>query len=388
MNKKMKFTFVAMAALLLAFGLTGCEKENEVEDTSNSDQLIAINAQYVDKVVVPTYDSLANASIRLYDAVGALKLNKTDANLAKVAALWKSTRVFWEESEAFLYGPVDVLGIDPHIDTWPMVESSFQAIINNATLISSLNDSNGDKLVSATSDGEDGVLGFHSLEYTLFRDGEVRPASAISDAELIFALAVAGDLRNQCCMIIAGWLGESQIGSTRASYAKRASNYDELAEKYTTPYASTMKSTPNSVYASALASTAAILDGAIDIANEVATAKIGKPYNGASDDDKNYIESKYSYNSKVDFAGNIRSIQNAYLGAISSSNSASVSTYLKAKNTALDSEVKAAINEAITKIEAIQNFEVNANSASTLSAMNACLMLLEKLEKAKVALGE
>lgn len=388
MKRKLRFALTAMTMIALAFGFASCESDEDVEDTSNEQQLLDINAQYVDAVVLPTYKSLSNSSIDLYEAIVDLKGAKTDDNVKKVAELWKSTRVFWEESEAFLFGPVDVLGIDPHIDTWPMVETSFNSIINDETWIEKLNSADGDKLVSGTSDGEDGVLGFHSIEYIIFRNGNVRSADAISDKELIFAVAVAGDLRNQCCMIEAGWLGESAIGTEKANYVKRASNYSELERHYATPYATTMKSTPNNIYSSALASTKAIIDGAIDIADEVGAAKIGKPYNGASEDDKNYIESKYSYNSKVDFAGNIQSIKNAYLGAIAGSNTKSVSNYLKAKNASLDSELKSAIDDAITKIDAIENFEINAASTSTKTAMEACQVLLEKLEQAKVALGE
>lgn len=388
MNRKIRFVLTTMVAMALTFSFASCESDEDVEDTSNEQQLVNINTQYVDGVVLPTYKSLSNSSIELYKAITNLKANKTDENVAKVAELWKSTRVFWEESEAFLFGPVDVLGIDPHIDTWPMVETSFNSIINNNDWIQKLDSSDGDKLVSGTSDGEDGVLGFHSIEYIIFRNGKVRAASEITDKELIFAVAVAGDLRNQCCMIEAGWLGESGIGTEKAEYVKRTSNYSELQKHYSTPYATTMKVAPNNIYSSALASTKAIIDGAIDIADEVGAVKIGKPYNGASEEDKNYIESKYSYNSKVDFAGNIRSIQNAYLGGVSTTNSNSVSNYLKSKNASLDQEIKEAIGDAITKIDAIDGFETNAASSSTKTAMEACQVLLKKLEKAKIALGE
>lgn len=388
MNRKIRFVLTTMVATALTFSFASCESDEDVEDTSNEQQLVNINTQYVDGVVLPTYKSLSNSSIELYKAITNLKANKTDENVAKVAELWKSTRVFWEESEAFLFGPVDVLGIDPHIDTWPMVETSFNSIINNNDWIQKLDSSDGDKLVSGTSDGEDGVLGFHSIEYIIFRNGKVRAASEITDKELIFAVAVAGDLRNQCCMIEAGWLGESGIGTEKAEYVKRTSNYSELQKHYSTPYATTMKVAPNNIYSSALASTKAIIDGAIDIADEVGAVKIGKPYNGASEEDKNYIESKYSYNSKVDFAGNIRSIQNAYLGGVSTTNSNSVSNYLKSKNASLDQEIKEAIGDAITKIDAIDGFETNAASSSTKTAMEACQVLLKKLEKAKIALGE
>ena len=56
-----------------------------------------------------------------------------------------------------------------------------------------------------------------------------------------------------------------------------------------------------------------IIDGCMDISDEVGTSKIGKPHTG---EDKNYIESPYSENSITDFYDNILSIQNSYMGGI------------------------------------------------------------------------
>lgn len=386
MNKKVRNLLLSMSLSLMALGLTSCEKEVEVADNSNSDELTAINSQFVDGTVLPTYASLSDAAIQLYGALKTLRGSKTDANVAAAAALWNTTRVYWEESEAFLFGPVDVLGIDPHIDTWPMAEEAFVSLMKNETLVRSYDNGDGDKNVSST-DNEDGLLGFHSIEYILFRDGKIRKAAEITELELIYVVAVAGDLRNQCCLIEAGWLGESGISDEKLGYAKRAFNFDELGRYYSTSFSKTMKETPNSKFSSARSSSVAILDGCIDIADEVGTMKIGAPYNGASDDDKNYIESKFSYNSKVDFAGNIRSIQNAYLGGIPSKRGASVSDLIKKLNPSLNGEVKTGIDNAIAKIDAMQNFETNAqNNSSVQAAMEACLDLLEKLETAKSTL--
>ncbi len=387
MNKKLKSFLFAFASVALTCSFTACEEEATIPDTSNSDELKSINKQYVENVVLPTYAALADATVDLYQAVTNLKAHKNDANVQVVADKWKSTRIYWEESEAFLFGPVDELGIDPHIDTWPMAISAFNNLMNDAGFIQSINNENGDKTV-ALADNEDGVLGFHSIEYTIFREGKIRKASDISDTEMIFAVAVAGDLRNQCCLIELGWVGESGISAKKLEYAKRANNYALLGGEATSQYASKMLSTPNAVYTSALGATVAILDGCIDIADEVGSMKIGKPFNGANDEDKNYIESQFSYNSKVDFAGNIRSIENAYLGGIPSKRGTSVSDYLKSKNASLDTQIKTAITDALAKINAIENFEINAQSASTEAAMNACIELGDLLDQAKVVIRE
>ncbi len=394
MNKKIKLSFFAFALVVLAGSFTSCEKEQKIADTSNSEELKAINKQYVNNVVLPTYASLTDETIKLYEALKTLKGSKTDANVKAAADLWKSSRVFWEESEAFLFGPVDQLGVDPHIDTWPMSVSAFNDQVSQENFINSINNEDGDKAISVVNN-DDGVLGFHCIEYILFRDGAVRKASAINENELIYAVAAAGDLRNQCSLIELGWLGES-ISAEKLGYAKRSNNYDALnsgtnedGDKVIANFAKVMTETPNATMTSALLSTEEILDGCFTIADEVATAKIGKPYNGASDEDKNYIESQFSHNSIVDFAGNIRSIENAYLGGLPGKRGKSVSEYVKSKDSSLDTQIKASITDVIAKIDAIKNFEINAQeNAQVKAAMEACIELGELLEDAKVAIRD
>lgn len=129
-----------------------------------------------------------------------------------------------------------------------------------------------------------------------------------------------------------------------------------------------------------------ILQGCIDIADEVGNTKIGRPHMGSSLEDKNYIESPYSLNSIEDFADNIRSVRNAYLG--SRTGDASVSDYIKSVNANADAEVRKAIENAITAIELIpEPFAKNATGALSESAMKAAGdTLVAALEKAMSAL--
>jgi hypothetical protein len=110
-----------------------------------------------------------------------------------------------------------------------------------------------------------------------------------------------------------------------------------------------------------------ILQGCIDIADEVGNTKIGRPHQGSTVDDRNYIESPYSLNSIEDFVDNIKSIRNAYCGANSSD--ASVSKYIKSVNPDLDARVQSAIENAISAISAIP--EPFAKNASGSVAGNA-----------------
>jgi Uncharacterized iron-regulated protein len=385
MKKIFKLSFTALAALALVCGMTACEENPDIDDSAKDEEYKAITKQYVDKTVLSTYANLSEASLDLYASIVALKADKTNANVQKAADDWIKARDYWEKSEAFLFGPVDQLGIDPHIDTWPMAVDAFNSLMANETLVRSYAAEDGDIKVSST-ENEDGLLGFHSIEYIIFRNGNVRNASEITELELIYAVAVAGDLRNQCCLIEVGWLGETSISSEKLNYAKRAFNYEQLGEEAATEYAKVMKETPNATYKTALGACTAILDGCITIADEVGSMKIGKPHTG---EDESYIESPFSYNSQVDFAGNIVSIENAYLGGADANNRGeSVSGYIKERDAALDTQIKEKIADTIAKIYAIDQFEINYASNETKLAMEACLDLMALLEKAKLVLRD
>ena len=130
-----------------------------------------------------------------------------------------------------------------------------------------------------------------------------------------------------------------------------------------------------------------ILQGCIDIADEVAEQKMGRPANGSNDDDKNYIESPYSLNSIVDFADNIRSIQNAYQG--SKDGDKSVSDFIASVNADKDKELKDAITAAITAIGKIpEPFAKNATGQATKDAINAVTKVSDLLSQASKILTE
>ena len=74
-------------------------------------------------------------------------------------------------SEAFLFGPVDALGLDPNMDSWPLDQD---AIVNHLSSgnVSDLiwGDGDDDGKVEAAQN----IRGFHTLEFLLFKDGKAR----------------------------------------------------------------------------------------------------------------------------------------------------------------------------------------------------------------------
>lgn len=130
-----------------------------------------------------------------------------------------------------------------------------------------------------------------------------------------------------------------------------------------------------------------IIQGCIDIATEVGSQKIGRPANGTSSEDINYIESPYSQNSKTDFIDNIISIRNTYQGM--TSGDASVSDWIEVVDPVLDTEVRNAISTAIEKIQACPApFVDNRTAQAWKDAATYCNNdLVNALTKALTALS-
>lgn len=146
-------------------------------DESNDDKLAAIVNQYVDVVVLPTYKSLKEATETLYNKVETFRKNPSDANFSAAAQAWLNAREPWETSEAFLFGPVADKGLDPNMDSWPLDQAGIVQILKSGNY-SDLDwsgdyDEENDKIAAAQ-----GLRGFHTLEFLLFKDGEPRTVSA------------------------------------------------------------------------------------------------------------------------------------------------------------------------------------------------------------------
>ena len=134
------------------------------------------------------------------------------------------------------------------------------------------------------------------------------------------------------------------------------------------------------------AAMAAIVQGCIDIADEVGTSKIGAAHRG---EDPTYIESPYSQKSIIDFHNNIVSIQNAYLGGIEGQRDEtnSLHHYMHNLNAALDNEVMEAIDNALAKIDAMPApFVNNIGAAANGEAMEACAALSDVLDEVEEAI--
>ena len=356
------------------------DKNDPVGDDNMSAKeksLQAATRDYVDYTVLPTYEAMADAAIEMCDLCHTMQDNfaqgnLTTADIRKAGEAWKQARKSWELSEAFLFGPAANHNIDPHIDSWPLDKAAMENLLVQIR--------NGNPW-SLENNGGYGLIGFHSVEYMLFELSEDENTSlvhstAYTPEELEYLVAVADDLCQQCVCLEACWAGTDNLSERKQEIL------DEAELDYGETYGWEMKNagSPGSRFKTYQEAAEEILQGCIDIADEVGNTKIGRPHMGSTTEDKNYIESPYSLNSIEDFADNIRSIKNAYLGTRGSS----VSDYVKSVDNDTDAAVRRAIDDAITAIEQIREpFAKYATGAESEAAMEAAgSTLVEALEGA------
>lgn len=141
---------------------------NKLGDNSRYQDIVD---NFVDAVVVPTYKSLKERNEALYQSVLKFKNSPSDANFANACNAWLEAREPWEKSEAFLFGPVDALGLDPNMDSWPLDQDNIVQILNSGNY-DNLDWSDGDD--DDTIEAVQSVRGFHTLEFLLFKDGQPR----------------------------------------------------------------------------------------------------------------------------------------------------------------------------------------------------------------------
>lgn len=373
----LKKALMMIALLGITCGFAACSDDKDDPDPNQLDtRKTAIITQYVNGVVIPTYRSLADEAVELATLCEELRQNPSQSKVDECCESWISARKYWELSEAFLFGAAADYNIDPHIDSWPLQKSQLDNILANDALIDALDEDGAGADAFATLGY--GLLGFHAVEYVLFRDGAPRKVSEITEAELIYNAAVAQDLANQTIRLEASWAGMANISSAKQN------RLEEFELEPSFNYGENMITagmTGNTLYKTQLAAMEQILTGASDISDEVGNTKITDPVNSGNVLD---VESWYSWNSIADFTDNIRSVRNAYYGSLDGSvGNNSMAAYINKVNSSLDSNVRKAIDNAINEISSMPApFRNHLTKAETQKAVDACNTLLDALDAA------
>lgn len=309
----------------------------------------------VANVIVPTYKQLADDVEDLEKTLNGLTVNTiTQAQIDKACQDFKAARKNWERSEAFLGGAASDFDIDPTIDSWPL---------NRSLLLNYFNNGMNDEMLEDAS-----ILGFHALEFILFRNGQNRKVAELQGndtyvnfekitgaQELAYAQTICTLLKQRCYQLQVAWEGETASNANRMAVVKaagldyRTASGLSYGDNLTKAGISGSKSTFPTLKA-AIAQVLSDDEGScLAICNEVGTAKIANPFSAG---DIAYVESPYSYNSITDFRDNIRSIRNIWLGSTDkTANTYSFHTFFASVNAdKVNSAVEGAYVSAIERI--------------------------------------
>ena len=402
MNKLIKGACLLMGVATL--GLASCSDDDATTvDPSNNPEIKGIAEQYLNGTVYPTYTILANGTDTLYNKLSALRERMwdddasndqvSDAELKEISEIFLRARANYELSEAFLFGAASDFGIDPHIDSWPLDVTALKQGLTNTSTIEALKTDDGSYASTALGSA---CLGFHGIEYVLFRDGKVRSSSNQSinepDAdlnnlsgklEITYAAAVAGDLRNSCVQMEVSWVPDAS-DAHKQLVEDLGLNHEKNGRTYGEDMLAT--GTLGSSYTNWISVLSDIVSaGCANIANEVYDVKMGKPYGTSSEGkDEDYIESPYSENSINDFTHNLQSIENSIFGGRPEKRdeSKSLYKYINDRNPQLAGELKSAIETAIAKTKAMKApFVDNKKDPSVGEAIKAVSALNDKLNE-------
>lgn len=323
--------------------------------TSDQDKFLRnILTGVVNNVIIPTYTDLANDVEDLEKTLNGLTTSTiTQAQIDKACTDFKKARQHWERSEAFLMGAASDFSIDPTIDSWPLDRKELLDYFKGG--------------MKAQIEDESSILGFHALEFILFRNGQNRKVAAlqgndtyknfegVSGAdELKYAQQVCKLLKERCFQLQVAWEGKTSANANRVSVVEKA-GLDYVTEKglsYGDNLINAGVSGKNSTFPNIQAAISQVLSNnegsCLAIANEVGSAKILNPFQNG---DIAYVESPYSYNSITDFQDNIRSIRNVWYGS-TDGNAASISfnNFFSSVNPTLNTAVVNAFTNAINAI--------------------------------------
>jgi len=287
-------------------------------NSQQEDYLRKVLETLVSNVIVPTYTKLADETEKMEQTLNGLTASSiTQAQIDAACQNFKQARMYWEQSEAFLGGAASDFDIDPTIDSWPLNRSLLLSYFQGGMKPEMLEDAT--------------ILGFHALEFILFRDGQPRKVAELQGndtyknfesitgaQELAYAQTICKLLKERCFQLQVAWEGETTANASRVSVVK-AAGLDYTTDKglsygdNLTQAGLTGSKSNFSTLKAAIAQVLSNDEGSCTaIANEVGTAKIANPFTAG---DVSYVESPYSYNSITDFRDNIRSIRNVWLGS-------------------------------------------------------------------------
>ncbi len=309
---KTKFSF-----LIIALNLSiACNKAPSTPTTNSTTVEETVIKDFVNNVALSQYSNLTDAAVSLNGAITTLNSSQTDANLLAAQTAWKNIRHVWEQSEGFLFGPVEDNDYDPNTDTWPTDYVQMDSVLASTNALQ----------ISDVANLQQSLRGYHPVEYVIFGRGDIRTVAQLTPRLMQYATSLTSDiLYNNVQPLYQSW------ASTSDSYGQQVLNAGNGSTKF--------PKRQDLFYA--------IIGAMSDICNEVGSEKMYEPF---VNHDSTITESPYSHNTLSDFKDNIIGVQNVYFGL---NGGTGIKDLVASKNKSLDNQIQTAITAAINSFDNI-----------------------------------
>jgi len=344
-NKNLAKMAVLMAASL-SVTLWSCKDEQVLPPESGDLQTKVLN-DYSQIVCLKTYETLAGKTTQLHLDIQAFVNTPSDNLLNTCRSDWKNAREVWENSEAWLFGPVATNEIDPRIDTWPVDFVRLDSVLNSNSVFSN----------AYINSLEESLKGFHPIEYLLFGLNSNKKASDFTQREKEYLLALSENLKDLTTELRTAWdpqggnyIHELLNAGSSTGFPTKKSAYEEM------------------------------VNAMIGICDEVGNGKIGEVLTNL---DSMGEESPFAKNSITDFRNNILGVKYAYLSIIGNSDGKGIEDIVREKNLSLDGKIKQKIDAAIVALNNITDpfgRAIHTQPIQVQNAVDAINVLKNELE--------
>lgn len=331
------FTTSLAAFCAMSATLTGCMEDtpkNSGTTEGKTDGVAVLEQVVIDNiaqnVIVATYRDLNTKTHEMAQLAKILLANPTEANLNALQLKWRETRIPWESSESFVFGPGS--DTDPTIDSWPLSVKDLNHILATRADFD---------LPFIRSLGND-LKGFHTAEFLMFGDGEVKNTKSIqemTEPQMKYLVSVTAVIAEQTQTLFTRWTQKFDPSDVNSKA------FVDIVRK---------PGLESQLYPSRKAVLEQYVKAMSKIANEVGAIKIQTPLGGnIGAADGSQVESQFSWNSLADFTNNIHSLRNIYTGDYAGLSGAGLDELVKLKNPALNDKILAQLDECETAIQAI-----------------------------------
>lgn len=336
---KIRSILALSASTLLVMGACKKDKEETTLLPVNNTIAAKVLADFSTNIAIANLEDLNSKASELDVAVNAFVNSPSDASLQTAQQKWYSTRIAWEQSEAFLFGPVATMELDPAIDSWPVNFVDIDSVISG-------NDTYSESFIDSLNPT---LKGFHPIEYLLFGKNGARKFDELSTKEKNYLVALSLHLKTITAKMHHEWVVSGGNYATQVSAAGTSASTEFATQKE---------------------AMLEIANGIIGIVDEVGGGKIEDPFVSK---DPSQEESPFSKNSWADFKNNIIGVRNVYTGKYSAQGT-SMSDWVKLYNKSLDTKIQQRIEAAINNLgayttpfgEAILNQPANIQATQTV----------------------